>query len=54
MVRSRRFWPRGLAGPPTTDADRRVTIGNARMQRLTDGVTVENRFDDEAGTGTSG
>lgn len=46
VVRARRLWPRSLAGPPVTDADRRASIGYATMQRQRPGVTIEVRFSD--------
>lgn len=45
VVRARRLWPRSLAGPPTTDADRRAYRGYAAMQRLAPGVRIEVHFD---------
>lgn len=60
VVAARRLWPRSLAGPPTTDADRRAYRGYAAMQRLAPGVRIEVRFDEpepderpERGTGAS-
>lgn len=46
VVAARRLWPRSLAGPPSTDADRRVYRGYASMQRLAPGVHIEVHFDD--------
>jgi uncharacterized BrkB/YihY/UPF0761 family membrane protein len=48
VVRARRLWPRSLAGPPSTDADRRAYRGYAAMQRLAPGVRIEVHFDQPA------
>jgi membrane protein len=46
VVRARKLWPRSLTGPPTTDADRRTSIGYATMLRHRPGVTIEVHFDE--------